>query len=604
MNARAMTATALALLAGCATPQGPGPAAGGHAPSASEEAATLLPVLDELYRALFKVAYDGDWSASTDVTPEHTAGRVVADGAFAAFVGNPKLIATERRLLSHRAELPPLVVQELEHLLLDAAETPETQPELVKQRIDAEAKAREIQDGFQFCLQRRAGRCEKPVSANDLDRLLRESRDPKERLAVWTASKEIGPPLRDHLAELRDLRNRSAREMGYSSYFALGSAEYHMPPAEFLAMLDRFTDEIRPLSDALACYARRTLSERYHAVDRDGPIPAQWLGNRWAQAWPGLAPSVDTDAPFRGRTKEWIAETAERFWESIGLQPVPKTFWERSDLWALPATAARKKNAHASAWHMDLDQDVRSLQNIEPSWQWFETAHHELGHVHYFLAYSRPGVPYVLRRGATGGIQEGVGELGSLASAQEPYLRKVGALGPGDRIDADAWMLERAFDDAIPFIGWAAGTVSHFEYDLYEKELPVSEFDARWWHYAAKYQRVAPPTPRSGGCDACTKTHIIDTPAYYFHYVIARAFRYQLHRHICTKILHQDPHACDYSGHKEVGAFLTTILDKGATEDWRKLLRDATGEELSLQAMVEYYAPLLQKLGPARCKLE
>jgi len=35
---------------------------------------------------------------------------------------------------------------------------------------------------------------------------------------------------------------------------------------------------------------------------------------------------------------------------------------------------------------------------------------------------------------------------------------------------------------------------------------------------------------------------------------------------------------------------------QGQTADWRKILRDATGEDLSTRAMVEYYAPLRQWL--------
>jgi hypothetical protein len=49
-------------------------------------------------------------------------------------------------------------------------------------------------------------------------------------------------------------------------------------------------------------------------------------------------------------------------------------------------------------------------------------------------------------------------------------------------------------------------------------------------------------------------------------------------------------------GEQEVGDFLRRIMAQGATADWRKVLRDATGEALSTRAMVEYYAPLLSWL--------
>ena len=34
-------------------------------------------------------------------------------------------------------------------------------------------------------------------------------------------------------------------------------------------------------------------------------------------------------------------------------------------------------------------------------------------------------------------------------------------------------------------------------------------------------------------------------------------------------------------------------MEKGGTEDWRKVLRDASGEDLSTRAMVAYFKPLL-----------
>ena len=42
-----------------------------------------------------------------------------------------------------------------------------------------------------------------------------------------------------------------------------------------------------------------------------------------------------------------------------------------------------------------------------------------------------------------------------------------------------------------------------------------------------------------------------------------------------------------------MGAFLKQILAKGATEDWRTVLKDATGEDLSTRAMTDYFKPLM-----------
>jgi len=38
---------------------------------------------------------------------------------------------------------------------------------------------------------------------------------------------------------------------------------------------------------------------------------------------------------------------------------------------------------------------------------------------------------------------------------------------------------------------------------------------------------------------------------------------------------------------------LYNILKKGGTEDWRKVLKETTGEDISTRAMMEYFKPLM-----------
>jgi len=147
---------------------------------------------------------------------------------------------------------------------------------------------------------------------------------------------------------------------------------------------------------------------------------------------------------FRGRKPEWIIKTAEQFYTGLGFSPLPESFWKKSDLYPLPPDSKRKKNTHASCWHIDLQNDIRSLQSIEPNARWFFTAHHELGHGHYFMAYSRPEVPYLLRLGAAPGFHEGVGELILLASSQVPYLQSRGVLPLEFNADKTAFLLDDA----------------------------------------------------------------------------------------------------------------------------------------------------------------
>ena len=562
-----------------------------------KEARAFLDLVGPLIMPVATVDADIGWSAATDVTPEHTGARTGADKALAALAGSKLIIERCKTLLGHEKDLDQGTARQLRKLLLGAAEAPGTIPEVVAHRVEAEAHQAAIQDGYTFCLQPKpGGGCARVTTANDIDNTLLKSRDLGERQRVWTASKEIGRPLKPGLVDLQKLRNQVAREMGYSSFFGLQVADYGMTVKEMMALLDATLETTRPLYQGLHCWAKYTLAKRFN---RPVPktLPAHWVGNRWAQRWPGLVEEASLDQYFKGAKPETIVKSAEAFYTSLGFAPLPESFWKRSDLYPVPPGSPRKKNSHASAWHIDHEQDVRSLMSVEPDEQWFGTAHHELGHIYYFLAYSRPEVPPLLRDGANRAFHEAVGELARLASQETPYLHKVGVLPASVNPDPKGWLLQSALD-SIVFLPFSAGTMSHFEHDLYEQELAPGEWQKRWWDYVARFQGVIPPAARPDElCDACTKTHINDDPAQYYDYALASLIKFQLHDHICTKILQQDVRACDYSGQKAVGDFLRGILALGATRDWRTVIKDATGEEISPRALMAFYAPLVEDLA-------
>ena len=184
-----------------------------------------------------------------------------------------------------------------------------------------------------------------------------------------------------------------------------------------LELIEQLVQQLRPLYRELHTLARYTLAERYGQPVPD-MIPAHWLPNRWAQDWTALASveGLDLDGALADVSAEWVVEQGESFYISLGFDPLPESFWELSSLYPLPAGADHKKNTHASAWHMDLDTDVRSLMSVESDSYWWETVLHELGHVYYFMAYSNPEVPLVLREGANRAYHEGIGSLIGLAS--------------------------------------------------------------------------------------------------------------------------------------------------------------------------------------------
>jgi len=561
-----------------------GPAGSGI--SLQERADRFLAIVDPCYQDLHTIRQQADWKSVTDVTPEHDAAATVANNMVAAFIGNRALITEARSLLEHESGLDETTTRQLRKVLLNAGEGPMTNPELVAARVQAETAQSAALNSFVFLLDGQ------PITTNEIDERLINLKDIDQRLAVWEASKQSGPALKPGLVQLQGLRNGVARELGYDDYFALQAAHHEMATAEVLEMQRRFLEELRPLYLQLHTWVKHELARRYGQPVPER-IPAHWLPNRWAQDWSAIVEMPELQAAFADHTAEWIVKTAENFYVSIGRPPLPESFWRNSDLYPVPAGETRKKNTHASCWHVDLENDIRALMSVEPDEYWFSTAHHELGHGYYDMAYTRPEVPALLRRGASPAFHEAFATLGEFAARQLPYLESLGLLGPEQEPDATLSLLREALGSVV-FIYFGSGTMPHWEADLYAEQMPPEQWNARWWDYVGRFQGVEPPTPRGEEfCDPATKTHINDAPCYYFSYAIASVIQHQLHDYIAREILHEDPRHCNYAGHPEVGAFFESIQRYGMTRDWREVLREATGEDLSTRAMADYYQPLM-----------
>ncbi|MEM6327417.1 MAG: M2 family metallopeptidase, partial [Bacteroidota bacterium] len=547
-----------------------------------------------------------EWDANTRIVEGDTVTTATvraANEALAAYTGATETIERARTFLDSREALSDLQIRQLEAVLHRAAQNPQTVAEVVRERIAAEAAQTDALLGFTFMLDGEA------VTPNEIDRRLRESTDLAEREAVWLASKEIGPVLTPGLVELQRLRNETVQALGYDDYFAYQVSDYGMTSAEMTALMQQLNEELRPLYREIHTWARHTLAEQY-GVPVPEHLPAHWLPNQWGQDWTALAPLADFDGGTEAerrtlddalaeKTPAWIVQQAEAFYVSLGLGELPESFYTRSSLYPLPEGAPYKKNTHASAWHLDLDCDVRALMSVEPTADGYETTHHELGHIYYYLAYTNPSVPPLLRDGANRAYHEAVGSMLGLASLQPRVLEAIGL-----EVDPPADPLAGLFREALTHvvsIPFSAGTMTTWEHDLYAENLTEAEWNARWWELAREYQGIVPPSedraaPGAPFNGAATKTHITNDAAQSYDYALSNVLLFQLHDHIAREILNEDPRDTNYYGREEVGEFLTALLSPGATVDGDVLLEQATGSTLTAQPMLDYFAPLLEWL--------
>ena len=565
------------------------------AQSDPEEVQDFIDRYTSTYVNLYKVASEAEWASNTIIIDGvETIDEVtkLANEALSQHTGSTDVIGWVRYYLSGPEGLTPLQIKQLKSILYAAANNPQTAPELVKKRIAAENKQNSQLFGYTFKVD------DKEITPNELDKKLEESSDLAERRKVWNSSKEVGTVLKDGLANLVSLRNETVTGLGYDNYFAYQVADYGMTTPEMVRLNERFVSELWPLYRELHTWARYELAKKYGADKVPDMLPADWLPNRWGQDWSALVDveGLDLDAALEAKGPEWLVKQAERFYVSLGFEELPPSFYTKSSLYPVKKGAGYKKNTHASAWHMDLGKDVRSLMSVEPNTRWYETTHHELGHIYYYLEYTNPQVPPLLRGGANRAFHEGVGSLLGLASLQKPFLVGIGLIDESAETDEMQTLLKEALAQVV-FIPFSAGTMTHFEHDLYAENLPKDQFNKRWWDHVAKYQGIVPPQARGEQyCDAATKTHINNDAAQYYDYALSYIILHQLHAHIANNILKQDPRATNYYGNKEVGSFLSGILKQGAVGDWRQIMRDELGEEISAKPMLDYFAPLVAHL--------
>lgn len=563
--------------------------------AAQKEAQVFIDNYTDQYVKLSTEASEAAWKLNIEIIPGDSTNKLAAqkaDEALAAFTGSEENINKATEYLEHKDELTDIQVKQLEAILYAAANNPATVESIVKERIAAENAQTEQLYGFQYMLNG------KKVSTNDLDEALKTEKNVAKRLQAWEASKEVGPTLKDGLVNLRNLRNQTVQALGYDDYFTYQVSDYKMSTEEMMSTMESLMSDLQPLYRELHTWMRYELADKYGVTEVPDYIPAHWLPNRWGQDWSAgvEVEGLDINGVLKEKSPEWIVKEGEKLYTSIGFPALPETFWTKSSLYPYPADSNVKKNNHASAWHMDLNKDVRSLMSVEPNSEWWETANHELGHIYYYMTYTNPDVPPLLRGGANRAYHEAIGSMMGMAAMQKPYLVGRGLISEDAQINEVQSLLKEAMN-AVVFMYFSCGTMSHFEKSLYVDSLPADQFNAKWWELKKTYQGIIPPSERGEQyTDAATKTHINNDAAQYYDYALSYVILFQLHNHIAKNILNQDPRATNYYGEKGIGDFLKEITYPGASKDWRVVLKESTGDELNAKAMLEYFNPLMDWL--------
>jgi peptidyl-dipeptidase A len=277
----------------------------------------------------------------------------------------------------------------------------------------------------------------------------------------------------------------------------------------------------------------------------------------------------------------------EGFFTSLGFDPLPPTFWDRS-LFLKPAD--REVVCHASAWDIDFEKDVRLKMCVQINEEDFSTVHHELGHNYYQMAYSTK--PFLFRDSANDAFHEAIGDTIAL-SVTPPYLKQLGFIDKVPDQSADiGFLLNRALDKVafLPF-GYL---VDQWRWKVFSGEVKPDGYNKAWWDLREKYQGIAPPVPRTEqDFDPGAKYHVpANTP--YARYFLAAILQFQFHRALCREAGFSGPlYQCSIYGNKKAGEKLKAMLAMGLSQPWPEALKAMTGEDkMDATAIIDYFAPL------------
>lgn len=440
------------------------------------------------------------------------------------------------------------------------------------------------------------------ITLDEANILIAESRDPAETKALYEGWRTVAPQMAPDYARMVEIANEGARELGFADTGAMWRAGYDMDPDAFAAETDRLWEQVKPFYENLHCYVRGQLNAKYgDAVQPDeGPIRADLLGNMWSQQWGNI---YDVVAPAAGgesgydltellRRQNYDAQrmvrTGEGFYTSMGLAPLPETFWERS---MITRPEGREVVCHASAWDLDNEEDIRIKMCTQVNADDFYTVHHELGHNYYQRAYKDQ--PFLFKNGANDGFHEAIGDFVGLSATTPTYLNQIGLLDavPGEEQDIP-FLLKMALDK-IAFLPFGL-MVDRWRWDVFSGETTPAEYNDAWTANMLKYQGLTPPGPRpENAFDPGAKYHIPgNTP--YTRYFLAHIYQFQFHRAACQQAGWTGPlHRCSIYGNEEVGRRFNAMMEMGQSRPWPEAMQAFTGERGNdASAVAEYFAPL------------
>ncbi len=414
----------------------------------------------------------------------------------------------------------------------------------------------------------------KELTDNDVEEILKTSKDSKKLMETWIAHKNIGPLVAEDIIKLVKMRNEVAQELGFKNYHDMSLRLSDQEPEEISKIFDELDELTRETFAKLKAEIDATLAGQLK-IKPEELMPWHYQ-NRYFQEAPSIY-EIDLDIYYKNFKKEDIVELTRKYFASINM-PIDEML-AKSDLYEKPG-----KNQHA--YCIDIDRvvkEVRVLCNVKPNYNWMNTMLHEFGHAVYFK-YQDNSLPWVLNTPAHTFTTEAIAMLFGRFASKPQWLQDMIGISDEEKnkIDETAYKILKL--EQLVFSRWSQ-VMYRFEKSLYEN--PDQDLNTLWWDLVEKYQMIKRPAERNMP-DWSTKIHIATSPCYYHNYHLGELLASQLYHYINNKVLKlPEGQESSFMNKVEVGEYLIeNVFKPGAKYHWNDMIKMATGEKLT----AKYYA--------------
>jgi peptidyl-dipeptidase A len=405
----------------------------------------------------------------------------------------------------------------------------------------------------------------KPVSDNEIKRILHESDDSALRKEAWEASKSIGQEAADTILQAVRLRNAAARKLGYPDFYTMRMALDDLDVERVYAVLGELEEASNGPWERAKGALDAKLAKRFGVAVSD--LRPWHYQDPFFQEAP--ASEANLDAFYPGKD---MAAIAKQFYGEMGLPA--DGILARSDLYERPG-----KNQHAFCTHIDREGDVRTLCNLSPVASSMGTICHELGHATYDEGLDK-SLPWLLAGAAHGLTTEGIAILMEFFPRKGKWLETYVGANPEDAARAESLSARSQAVADLTIVRWFL-VMCHFERSLYAN--PEQDVNALWWDMVERFQRLKRPEGRNMP-DWAAKIHTALWPVYYHLYPLGGVAA-SMWRAVMRKSY---PLAAEGLADPAFGAYLREeVFRPGASVNWETLLVNSTGEPLTTKHWAE-----------------